>query len=93
MQSSSDDDLREAIAAHVAEQLRTLGPRPSTVHDHPCVNCPSAHDCTLDPEMTDLLAAPRATRAEAAFRCAWRPSKLCRGYVDVMDLDVKDFGS
>lgn len=69
--------------------IATLPPRPTEAHAHPCAHCPSACD-EHDPEALDLLAAPRDVRIEHAFRCAWRPQKLCRGYLDFHGLTEED---
>jgi hypothetical protein len=69
-----------------------LPPQPTEIHRSPCSHCPSAH-YPSDPESDDIRACDRETRAKHAFRCAWRPEKLCRGYCDDMGLDESDFAA
>lgn len=40
-----------------------------------------------DPETLDMAQCwPRDAIVESAFACAWRPERLCRGYVDLMGI-------
>ena len=55
--------------------------RPTEIHESPCERCPSAH-FPPDPEALDMRQWPRRLQVEAAFPCAWRPEKLCKGYCD-----------
>lgn len=59
-------------------------------HDKPCQKCPSAHHLP-DPEAQDILAAwPRKEQIAHAFPCAWRPTGLCRGWVDFLGLTPRE---
>jgi len=55
--------------------------RPTEVHKHPCVHCPSEwHE--PDPEAVDILEAcvkGDITERDFLFSCGWRSNKLCRG--------------
>lgn len=57
---------------------------PSEVHKRPCKHCPSAH-WGPTPESVDIKETwPRPAQLETVFACAWRPTALCRGYVDYL---------
>lgn len=68
-----------------------LPPTPTELHSAPCKQCPSTGDISEDYEMQEILESSKAVRQAHAFRCAWRPEKLCRGYCDVMGLTQEDF--
>lgn len=58
-----------------------LPPRPTEIHDSPCVHCPSEH-FAIDPEAEDLLnacARGDISQSDFLFTCAWRGEKICRG--------------
>jgi hypothetical protein len=61
-------------------------PPAAEVHAHACRHCPSALGQVHghDPEVQDVLTWPRADQLETLFVCGWRPTKLCRGYVDTL---------
>lgn len=72
--------------------MEPLPPTPTELHSSPCKHCPSTKDdLSEDYEMQDILNAPKSVRRDLAFRCAWRPEKLCRGYCDVTGLTQEDF--
>ena len=67
----------------------TLIERATSIHEHACAHCPSAH-FPPDEESLDYLRAPRRVQLESVFRCGWRPQKACRGYCDVLDVTEAD---
>lgn len=56
--------------------------RATEIHRHACKLCPSATS-EPDPETLDYMAAPRAEQVASVFKCAWRPTKACKGYCAV----------
>lgn len=60
------------------------------IHLAPCKRCPSAH-YPPDPEAEDWKAAPKQYRlSDGLFVCAWRPSKVCKGLCDFLELTEED---
>lgn len=55
------------------------------VHEKHCGPCPAS--LGHDPETEDLAKLPIELRRLTMFPCAWRPEKVCRGYVDLMKLE------
>lgn len=58
------------------------------VHSRPCKHCPSKGGAT-DPEVDDILTWPKERQWETVFPCGFRPSKLCRGYVDTVGMPLE----
>lgn len=55
------------------------------VHDQCCARCPSQPGSKPDPFTLDFMKLERDLRMKTVFPCAWRPSKLCKGYFDLME--------
>jgi hypothetical protein len=83
------DRLGGAVSASRIVAPRDPGPRPTEIHAEPCEHCPSAHH-PPDPEALDMRAWPRHLQVAAAFPCAWRPTKLCKGYCDSIGMTDAD---
>lgn len=62
---------------------------PQGIHDAPCRHCPSAQGSN-DPECAQILTWPHSARVETAFACAWRNTKHCKGYCDLMGITEQD---
>ena len=62
--------------------------RVKTIHVDACEHCPSRNP--PDPECKDIKTWPRAEQIETVFRCAWRPSKACKGYCDFLGITERD---
>ena len=75
----------------IIPDLVPLPPPPTEIHESPCAPCPSTKDLSEDWESQEIREAPRDVRIAHAFRCAWRPGKLCKGYCDFNELTQEDF--
>lgn len=67
--------------------------RMKEIHRVPCKNCPSVYYKkigTIDPETEDILNSSREIQMQSIFPCGWRPSKLCKGYCDQLNIKQKD---
>lgn len=62
---------------------------PVAIHESPCRHCPSAHH-PPDPESMDLAATRRRNQVLHAFRCGWRPDRLCAGYCEQMGMTEEE---
>lgn len=62
-----------------------LGPDPTELHSEPCISCSFHHGC-MDPEaeQVEQWIAEGEDWREHAFRCAWRPEKLCYSFSKYM---------
>ena len=65
--------------------------RHKEIHKEPCKGCPSMQDKRagrIDPESADIKTLPKEIIAsEYLFVCYARPSKLCKGLCDNMEID------
>lgn len=73
--------------------LEALYPNHSRkIHKVPCKNCPSTHTPIPEEEIWDqeIKKLPKDIIAkEHLFICGWRPSQLCKGFCDKMEIDQK----
>lgn len=83
------------MADHVSDMTNYLDEmdakypnRHKVIHKVHCQHCPSANS-PADPEAQDIKdhVSKEHFIKEYAFVCAWRPSKLCKGVCDFMEVD------
>lgn len=72
-------------------QRSAMRKRPTKIHLAYCKHCPSAPGLPSDPEAEELAASDYETRKLAAFPCAWRPEKLCKGICEELRITEADF--
>jgi hypothetical protein len=78
--------IKAGIDEWFAEQERLYPNAHKEIHKGCCKKCPSAMG--TDPETEDIKTYPKELIAKKfAFVCAWRNSKLCKGFCDNMGID------
>jgi hypothetical protein len=93
--------IAEYFDKQIAEQDRQdkLYPdRHKVIHKVPCKNCPSAIGKLRgeeDPECKEIkeTCSKGLIVNEFLFVCAWRPSKLCKGNCDYMEITEEDISN
>lgn len=80
-------DHLKASEDYFSEMDRKYPNRHKVIHKTCCKNCPSARG--HDEETQDMKdnCSKEYIAKETAFVCAWRTSKLCKGYCDLMDIN------
>ena len=89
-------DFKIQLQQALQRQMEVLEKYPNRyreIHKGACKNCPSVynkkHDI-IDPEHEDIRLLPRGEQLKSVFTCGWRPSKLCKGYCDELNIKEKD---
>lgn len=94
-----------AIAEHLQGMIneqsrmdRLYPDRRRVIHKVPCKNCPSAIGMNRgeeDPESKEIKEgfSKGMIVNEVLFVCAWRPSKLCKGLCDYMEVTQEDINN
>lgn len=63
------------------------------IHLQCCPHCPSAPGCPSDPESDQIESWVRSGEMpamDAVFACAWRPTKLCKGWCDLLGVKQEE---
>ena len=83
-----------SVEKFLVSAIAELPPRPTEIHASPCAHCPTVacqRSGVVDPESEEIRdACSRDQQIESAFRCAWRPEKLCKGYCDYLGITEEE---
>jgi len=72
---------------YLAEMDLKYPDRHKVMHKTPCKQCPSTRDPdTESQDIKDNISKEYFIK-EYMFVCAWRPSKICKGLCDFMEVD------
>lgn len=79
--------IKSSVDEYFEKMDRLYPDRHKVIHKGCCKRCPSAQG--EDPEVKDIKehCSKEHIAKEFLFVCAWRPSKLCKGYCDYNDID------
>lgn len=80
-------EVKSGIEDYFSELDRKYPNRRKQIHKHSCKHCPSEKGS--DPETEDIKAhvSKEVIAKQYVFACAWRNSKLCKGYCDYNGID------
>ncbi len=74
--------------------IAAMPPRPREIHASPCAYCPTVQcqrSGIVDLESEEIRdTGSRDDQVASAFRCAWRPEKLCKGYCDYLGITEEE---